>query len=74
MSDSVFHNFDSTLSVIGNDVSSDIRLAMLPKDYDSIISTLFNLISPDKRHRPRSIVVTNYLDAVFVGLLNLVVE
>ena len=73
MSSCILHDLDSTLSVIGNDITSDIRLTVHSIDYDSIISTLLNSISPNKRHWSGFIIVSDALNSIFMRFGNLIV-
>ena len=41
---------------------------------DAVKSTLFNLVSPNERHGPGSVVISNNLDSVFVRLRDLIIE
>lgn len=50
MSHGVLHDFDSALSVVGDDIASDVGLAVGSIDDDSVESALLNLIPPDQRH------------------------
>lgn len=68
MSNSVFHNFDSTFSIVGDDVTSDVWLTVRSINYDSIIRALFNLIPPNQGHGPGPIVVTYYLNTILMRL------
>ena len=42
-------------------------------NYDSIVCTLLNSISPNERHRSSFIIVTDTLNSIFVGFRNLIV-
>lgn len=74
MCNSVLHDFYSTLSIIRNDIASNIRLAIGAKHYDTIESTLLNLVPPNQGHWSGTVVVSNDLDAVLMRLLNLIVK
>ena len=47
---------------------------MLSKNNDSIIGTLLYLVSPNKRHWPSSIIITDDLNSIFMRLLNLIIK
>lgn len=66
MCNSILHDLDSTLSIVGNDVTPDVRLAVLSEDNNTIESALFNLIAPDQRHGPCLVVVADNLQAIHV--------
>jgi hypothetical protein len=72
--DCILHQLDSSSSVIGNDVSSDIRLTLLTEDDDTIKGTLFDSISPDKWHAPRLVVVSKQLHSILMTFGDGVVE
>jgi len=69
-----FHYFNSTLPVVGNDVPSDIWFTMRAEHYNAVEGALLDLVSPDERHRPSSVVESDYLNTVLVGFQNLVVK
>lgn len=50
VSDCILHQFDATLTVIGNYVASDVRLTVLAVHYDAVKGTLLNPVSPDQGH------------------------
>ena len=74
MSNGVFHDFDSTLTVIGNNVASDVGLTVWPIDYDTVICALLYLVPPNEWHTPGPVIVSNHLDSILVRLRNLVVK
>ena len=74
MSDSILHYFYSTLPVICNNITSNIRLAMLAENNYTIEGALLDLISPDQWHSSCSIVIANHLDTIFVRLLDLIIK
>ena len=74
VSDCILHYLDATLSIVGNDVPSDVGLAVLPEHDDAIEGTLLDLVPPNQRHRPGLVVVANNLHAVLVRLGYLIVE
>ena len=74
MSNCIFHYFNTTLSIVCYNITSDIRITMWAVHNNTIKSTLFNFISPDEWHRPCFVIVTNYLHAIFVRFWYLVVK
>ena len=62
----ILHDLDAALTIIGNDIATDVRLAVLPEDDNAVKGALLDFVAPDKRHRSGFIVVTYDLDAVFV--------
>jgi len=64
----------SCLSVLKDNVSSDVWLAMRTIDNDTVVGTLLYLVSPDEWHRSSSVIITNDLDTILMGLGYLVIE
>ena len=74
MSNGVLHDFDTALTVVGNDVASDVGLTVRPIDYDTVVCALLYLVPPNKRHTPGPVIISNHLDSILVRLGNLVVK
>ena len=74
MSNSILHQLNSTLSVVGYDIASDVGFTMLSENDDAIVGALLYLISPDEGHRPRLVVVSNHLDTILVRLRYLIIK
>jgi len=74
MSNCILHNFNTTLTIVCDNVSSYIRFTVLTVNNNTIKCTLFNSISPDKWHWSRFVIITNYLNSIFMRLLDLVIK
>ena len=73
MSSCVFHDFDTTFSIISYNIASNIRLTMKSINYNSIIRTLFDSISPNEWHWSSFVIITNTLNSILMWFWNLVV-
>lgn len=66
MSDGIFHYFDSRLSIVSDNIASNVWLTVRAINNDAIESALLNFIPPNERHRSCSVVVTHNLNAILV--------
>ena len=74
MRNCVLHQLNTSSSVVGYYVPSDIWLTMLTIHNNSIISTLLNSIPPHQRHAPGFVVISYQLHAVFMTFINGIVK
>jgi hypothetical protein len=66
--------FDTCLSVVLNDVSSDVRLALLTHGVNAVRSASLDVVLPDVRHTPGILVVATNLYAILMLLLDHVLD
>ena len=62
----VLHDFNTRFSVVGDNVSSDVWLAMRTINNDTVKSTLLDLVSPDEGHGSSPVVITNDLNTILM--------
>ena len=74
MCNRIFHDFYATFSIILNNITSYIWLAMLSKKNDSIVGALLNFISPNERHWAGLIIVTYDLDTVLMWFCYIIIK
>lgn len=74
MRGSVFAQFDTTLSVLVNNIASDIWLATGPCAKDSIVATLSDPVLPNVREAAELIPLTSTVDPIGMALFNQVLE
>ena len=68
MGNGILHDFDATLPIVGNNIAPNIWLAMRSKNNNTIESTLLYFVSPNQRHRPCFVIITDNLNAILMGL------
>lgn len=74
VSNSILHHFDTTLSIVGDYISSDVGLTVLSKDNDTVKCTLLDLVPPYQRHGPSLVIITNNLHTVLVRFWNRIIK
>ena len=74
MGNGVLHDLDSRLSVISDNITSNIWLAMRTIHNDTIKSALFDLVSPNEWHRSSPVIITDNLDSILMRFGYLIVE
>jgi len=68
------HYFNTALTVVGDDVPSDVGLAVRAEHDHSVEGALLDLVAPHQGHGSRTIIHPDDLNAVLVRLEDLVVE
>ena len=74
MGDGVLRQLDASLSVLRNDVASDVWLALRSHAHDSVVSASFDVIAPYYWRAHLAFVAAYNLDPILVTLLNDVVN
>ena len=67
-------DLDTSLTVVSNDVSLDVRLAVSSIDQDSVHGALLDLVTPDKWSGKGLVVVSNDFQAIGMRLGDLIVK
>jgi hypothetical protein len=65
---------DACFSVLNNDIASNVGLTLFAHAHDTVVTTAFDLVSPQDGGGTSRLVVTNYFDAVFMCLFNQIID
>jgi len=72
--DGVLGQFDTSLSILLDNVPTDVRLALLSYGDDAVVAACFDVVTPNDRRAHLTLVAADDSDAVFVALLDDVIH